>query len=60
MTFGLSEDLIAKTMSDVIVESWYVGILALGWILSKWPYFLGYFLFFGHTDFWYLFLLKVG
>jgi hypothetical protein len=58
MTFGLSEDLIAKTMSDVIVESWYVGILALGWILSKWPYFLGYFLFLVTLIFGIFFFLK--
>lgn len=43
--FGLSHELIDKDMSDVLVESWYIGILAIGWLLSKWSYFLGFFIF---------------
>jgi hypothetical protein len=44
MTFELSTDLISKSMSEVLVESWYVGVMALAWLLSKWPYVLLYFL----------------
>lgn len=44
-TFGLSHELINKDMSDVLVESWYIGVLGAGWLLSKWPYFLGFFVF---------------
>jgi hypothetical protein len=43
MTFELSTDLISKSMSEVLVESWYVGVMALAWLLSKWPYVLTYF-----------------
>lgn len=42
--FGLSHELIDKDMSDVLVESWYIGVLAIAWLLSKWPYFLGFFI----------------
>lgn len=45
MTFGLSEDLIFKSLSEVLVESWYMGITALGWLISKWQYLLTYILF---------------
>ncbi|SFK36077.1 hypothetical protein [Methylophaga sulfidovorans] len=45
-TFGLSHELINKDMSDVLVESWYIGILGAGWLLSKWPFLLGVFLFY--------------
>lgn len=44
-TFGLSHELINKDMSDVLVESWYIGVLGAEWLLSKWPYFLGFFVF---------------
>ena len=43
MTFELSTDLISKSMSEVLVESWYVGVMSLAWLLSKWPYVLTYF-----------------
>ena len=39
-TYGLRGDLISKSMSDMLVESWYVGVMAVGWILSIWPYML--------------------
>ncbi|PTB86768.1 hypothetical protein C9940_00915 [Pseudidiomarina aestuarii] len=42
-TFGLSYELINKDMSDVLVESWYVGVLAIGWLLTKLPFWLGFF-----------------
>lgn len=45
-TFGLSYELINKDMSDVLVESWYIGVLAIAWLLSKWPVWLGFFIFF--------------
>jgi hypothetical protein len=44
MTYELSTDLISKSMSEVLVESWYVGVMALACLLSKWPYVLVYFL----------------
>jgi len=44
ITFELSTDLISKSMSEVLAESWYVGVIALSWMLSKWPYVLLYFL----------------
>lgn len=44
-TFGLSYELINKDMSDVLVESWYIGVLAIAWLLSKWPVWLGLFIF---------------
>jgi hypothetical protein len=44
-TFGLSYELINKDMSDVLVESWYIGVLAIAWLLTKWPYWLGFFVF---------------
>ncbi len=44
-TFGLSNELINKDMSDVLVESWYIGVLAVGWLFSKWLYFLSFFIF---------------
>jgi hypothetical protein len=44
-TFGLSYELINKDMSDVLVESWYIGVLAITWLLSKWPLWLGFFIF---------------
>ena len=40
LTFGLSEDLVFKSMSEVLVESWYVAVISLGWLLSKWYYLL--------------------
>jgi len=47
-TYGLSYELINKDMSDVLVESWYIGVLAIAWLLTKWPYWLGFFAFFSH------------
>jgi len=44
MTFGLSGDLIPKSMSDVLVESWYVSVIALAWALSYWEVLLGIFI----------------
>ncbi|EGL55307.1 hypothetical protein MAMP_02301 [Methylophaga aminisulfidivorans MP] len=44
-TFGLSHELINKDMSDVLVESWYIGVLGAEWLLTKWPFFLGFFVF---------------
>ncbi|MCB2425439.1 hypothetical protein [Methylophaga pinxianii] len=44
-TYGLSYELINKDMSDVLVESWYIGVLAIAWLLTKWPYWLGFFAF---------------
>lgn len=50
MTYGLSADLVSKSMSDMLAESWYVGVMAMAWVLSKWPYILSgstaFFLFF--------------
>lgn len=40
LTFGLSSDLVPKSMSEMLVESWYVSVMAMGWVLSKWPYIL--------------------
>ena len=45
MTYGLNEDLIFKSMSEVLVESWYIGVMALAWLVSKWPYLLAYMVF---------------
>ncbi|ODN65440.1 hypothetical protein [Methylophaga muralis] len=55
-TFGLSYELINKDMSDVLVESWYIGVVAIAWLLSKWTYWLGFFVFFSHywADFFFL------
>lgn len=44
--FDLSSDLISKSMADVLAESWYVGVMAFVWLLLKWPYVLGSFVFF--------------
>jgi len=46
MTFGLDVNLIPKRLPDMLVESWYVGILAIAWVLSKWSYFLILFIIF--------------
>lgn len=46
MTFGLDVDLIPKRLPDMLIESWYVGVLALAWVLSKWSYFLTLFIVF--------------
>lgn len=41
--FGLDADLIPKRLPDVLVESWYVSVMALAWLFSKWLYFLAMF-----------------
>jgi hypothetical protein len=44
ITFELSTDLISKSMSEVLVESWYVGVRIIIWIFDQLPYFISYFL----------------
>ena len=38
ITFGLDPSLVARSLSDVVSEGWYLGILALGYILKFWKY----------------------
>lgn len=45
-SFGLSDELIHKSMSDVLVESWYVGVMSIAWILSFWKALVGWFIFY--------------
>lgn len=46
MTFGLDVDLIPKRLPDMLVESWYIGISAIAWVMSKWSYYLILFIIF--------------
>lgn len=58
-TFGLSQDLIPKSMSDVLVESWYVGVQALAWLMSKWSLLVFLFIFYAVVlTLMFIFLLR--
>ncbi len=38
-TFGLNPEIISKGVSDVVVESWIVGVKVIVFGVSKWMYF---------------------
>jgi len=37
--FGLDTNLISKPISEMLVESWYLAVILLGYILERWFYF---------------------
>lgn len=41
--FGLNSSLMSRGFSDVITESWYIGVLLLTYLLEKWWWFLVFF-----------------
>lgn len=42
LTFGLHTDLISKSMSDVLAQSWYIGVFVIGWVISRWYFLVAY------------------